>query len=68
MHLPITEYSLGTHVFGNTADTTRRFKDNLRTRRGRVKAQEAIPVYQDLEVATYAQVSEVLLTKRVKGR
>lgn len=53
MHLSVAEYSLSTHVFGDAADTASRFKDNLRTRRGRIKAQEAVPVYQDLEVASY---------------
>lgn len=66
MHLSITEYSLSTHVFGDAADTTSCFEDNLRARRGGIKAQEAVPVYQDLEVATYTQVSQVNLTKHAK--
>jgi hypothetical protein len=53
MHLSIAEYSLCTHVFGDAADTTSCFEDDLRARRGRLKAQETIPVDQDLEVATY---------------
>lgn len=51
MHLSITKYPLCTHVFGDAADTASRFKHDLRARRGRLKAQEAIPVDQDLEVA-----------------
>lgn len=68
MHLSVTEYSLSTHVFGDAADTTSRFKDSLRARRGRFQAQEAIPVDQDLEVATYTQVSGVSLIKHAKGK
>lgn len=68
MHLSVTEYSLSTHVFGDAADTTSRFEDSLRARRGRLEAQEAIPVYQDLEVATRAQVSEMSLITHAKGK
>lgn len=53
MHLSVAEYPLSTHVFGDAADTTSRFEDTLRARRSRIEAQEAIPVDQDLEVATY---------------
>jgi hypothetical protein len=53
MHLSIAEYSLCTHVLSYAADTASCFEDDLRARRGRLKAQETIPVDQDLEVATY---------------
>lgn len=53
MHLAVAEDPLGGHVFGDAADAAGSFEDDLRARSGRLKAEEAISVDENLEMAFY---------------
>lgn len=51
MHLPVAEGPLGGHVFGDAADAARGLDHDLGPGSRGFEAEEAIPVYQDLEMA-----------------
>lgn len=53
MHLAVAEDPLGGHVLGDATDTAGGFEDDLGARGGGFKAEEAISVDENLEMAFY---------------
>jgi hypothetical protein len=55
MHLSVPEGPLRRHVFGDAADAARGLDHDLGPWSGRFEPEEAIPVYQDFEMALCAR-------------